>query len=340
MKKSNHSIVALTSIIVVGLLLKAPSRLNAQTAIEYGDCLLDSISLAGQINSYIFTGNANDVITVLMGRSTGGLWPQIDVYSPNGLLLKKTYGASSARIDTLKLRIRGNYLILATDGLNGTQTGKYGICLQRTFNPGKATPFKYGATVAGTLSFAGFLNAYTFTGNKNDVVGVQMGRASGALWPQVEVYGPTGALLRKTYGASSARIDTLKLPSGGLYTVIGLDGLNGTQTGTYSIGLAGLSTAINEQSFSQLPVAFALQQNYPNPFRAMTTIHYMLPKSTHVMVAVYDVLGQKVAELVNEEKQAGAHQLQFNTGNLSNGIYFYRLQTADYQAARKLRIVR
>jgi hypothetical protein len=81
---------------------------------------------------------------------------------------------------------------------------------------------------------------------------------------------------------------------------------------------------------------FILAQNYPNPFNPSTTITYSIPKSDHVSLAVYDMLGREVAKLVNEVQEPGERQVQFNAGNLSSGMYFYRLEASGYAETRKL----
>ena len=73
------------------------------------------------------------------------------------------------------------------------------------------------------------------------------------------------------------------------------------------------------------PLEFALLQNYPNPFNPFTTINYQLPISNFVTVKVYDPLGREIAVLVNEQKDAGYHSVQFDGSHLSSGVYFYRL---------------
>jgi hypothetical protein len=93
-----------------------------------------------------------------------------------------------------------------------------------------------------------------------------------------------------------------------------------------------LTTGIrdNAKSFS-----FKLQQNYPNPFNPSTTINYSLAKDGHVKITLYNILGSKVALLVNENKQAGAYSLQFNAHTLPSGIYFYRLESGSYSDIKK-----
>jgi competence transcription factor ComK len=84
------------------------------------------------------------------------------------------------------------------------------------------------------------------------------------------------------------------------------------------------------------PLGFKLFQNYPNPFNPTTTIKYDLPKQAHVTLKVYNILGQKVATLLNGVKQAGSYEVNFNASNLSSGIYFYRLKTGQNILTKKM----
>lgn len=85
------------------------------------------------------------------------------------------------------------------------------------------------------------------------------------------------------------------------------------------------------------PVEFNLAQNYPNPFNPSTVIRYSLSGNCEVDLTIYNILGQKVATLVNESQAAGTYSIQFNAGNLSAGMYFYTLKTSDgFSATRKL----
>ncbi len=87
-----------------------------------------------------------------------------------------------------------------------------------------------------------------------------------------------------------------------------------------------------------LPSDFMLYQNYPNPFNAGTIINYYLPRSTQVTIKLYDILGRKVATLIDEFQQAGIHNARFLSQNfpVGSGVYFYRIQAGDFSAVKKM----
>ena len=88
------------------------------------------------------------------------------------------------------------------------------------------------------------------------------------------------------------------------------------------------------------PFNFSLAQNYPNPFNPSTVISWQLAVGSDVSLKVYDVLGNEVATLVNEEKSAGEYHVVFDGSKLASGIYFYKLQTSDFSAIKKMILLR
>jgi len=90
----------------------------------------------------------------------------------------------------------------------------------------------------------------------------------------------------------------------------------------------------------EIPQRAALLSNYPNPFNPSTTIPYELNQSTEVRLEVYDMLGRRVALLVNETRQAGRHNAVFDSGNLSSGVYIARLVTGEQVFSRKMVLVK
>lgn len=91
---------------------------------------------------------------------------------------------------------------------------------------------------------------------------------------------------------------------------------------------------------NQIPSEFALSQNYPNPFNPTTTIHYSVPKSGQVNLAVYDINGRLINELVNEVQDAGNYRVTVDGHNISSGVYFYRLTSGSFSMTKKMTLVK
>jgi hypothetical protein len=85
-----------------------------------------------------------------------------------------------------------------------------------------------------------------------------------------------------------------------------------------------------------IPTAFALQQNYPNPFNPATTFEYSLSKSGHVVLEVFNVLGQSVARVIDGQQSAGTYRISYDASHLSSGVYLYRLSTGDFVRTMKM----
>lgn len=97
--------------------------------------------------------------------------------------------------------------------------------------------------------------------------------------------------------------------------------------------ITGLKLRVEE---SLIPTEFALQQNYPNPFNPTTVIHYQLPSDEHVSLVVYDMLGQEVAALVNDDQDAGYYEVSFSADRFASGVYFYRLVAGTFTSVQKM----
>jgi hypothetical protein len=126
----------------------------------------------------------------------------------------------------------------------------------------------------------------------------------------------------------------------GNYTVNILGkGPNGTpvhrRTVTLTVTPVGLSS--NE---TEVPKDFYLYQNYPNPFNPTTDIRFDIAKAGLVTLSVYDITGKKVADLVNENLNAGKHTVDFNAANFASGVYFYRIETSEYTSIRKMMLIK
>jgi len=84
------------------------------------------------------------------------------------------------------------------------------------------------------------------------------------------------------------------------------------------------------------PTRFSLEQNFPNPFNPSTKIKYSVPQITQVTINVFDVLGNEIEILVNEEKSAGTYELAWNTASLPSGVYFYQLKAGEFISTKKM----
>ena len=97
----------------------------------------------------------------------------------------------------------------------------------------------------------------------------------------------------------------------------------------------------DDKSKNVLPNTFNLYQNYPNPFNPKTVIRYDLPVTCHLVLSIYNTLGQKVATLVNKKEQAGVYQVEWDASGFSSGVYFYRLETdQSFTQIRKLIVLK
>ena len=121
-------------------------------------------------------------------------------------------------------------------------------------------------------------------------------------------------------------IDSLLDCSWGLGTIL-------SDMGAYGGG-DSTTVGITDQP-PRLPDRFALLQNYPNPFNARTIIPYNLPSDSDVTIEIFDILGRRLEIIVNESQPAGYHQTLWNAFERSSGIYFYRIQAANFSKSRR-----
>jgi len=103
------------------------------------------------------------------------------------------------------------------------------------------------------------------------------------------------------------------------------------------ISIAGPTSVQPEK---ELPLEVALAQNYPNPFNPATNISFTLARSEYVQLHVYNMQGQRVATLVNEQRSSGSHNVTFNAESMASGLYMYRLQTGLTSITKKMMLVK
>lgn len=131
-----------------------------------------------------------------------------------------------------------------------------------------------------------------------------------------------------------------KLTVGGRFTIAG-----GKEARYLAQWTKGIATGIEDNDFTQLPTEHKLSQNYPNPFNPETLIEFELPQRARVRLSVFNVLGQEVTVLLNDEVSAGSHRVTWDGKNsagvsLASGIYFYRLVADDFVELKKMILIK
>lgn len=161
----------------------------------------------------------------------------------------------------------------------------------------------------------------------------------------------TLTFLNRTTPASQNRLttfpDSLRLrikTSGGvpsaIYTIrVQGNGPNGTPVHVRTLTVNVGAVAINNNN-TNIPDKFFLYQNYPNPFNPTTKIRFDLARSGNVKLAIYDISGKQVAEIVNANYAAGEYSFDYSAENLATGVYFYKLETPDYTSIKKMILVK
>jgi endonuclease/exonuclease/phosphatase family metal-dependent hydrolase len=106
------------------------------------------------------------------------------------------------------------------------------------------------------------------------------------------------------------------------------------------IRLGDVPVGIFDEQGSDVPDEFALSQNYPNPFNPVTNIRYQVPEHSRVTIEVFNVTGQRVATLLNEDRQPGYHTVTFNGNGLASGVYLYRMQAGNFRQTMKFLLIK
>lgn len=177
--------------------------------------------------------------------------------------------------------------------------------------------FNFGVT---DLYFLSFQNGWVTTNNKN----IFRTTNAGATWDTLQ----SATTLDEV-------IKNIEFFNTNISYGIGTNHICFTNDGCVTYSIVD-SVVTNVESQPSVPTQFILYQNYPNPFNPATVISYQLPVSGNVTLKVYDVLGNEIATLVNEEKSAGVYDVDFDGSGLSSGIYFYKLHAGNFTKTNKM----
>lgn len=122
-----------------------------------------------------------------------------------------------------------------------------------------------------------------------------------------------------------------------LNSIYSLDGTTAWAVGNSGVIISNFSPSTGvERLNATIPSSFFVEQNYPNPFNPLTKIKFGVPESSNILIEVFNITGQKVAEPVNEFFNPGMYELAFDASGLSSGVYFYRIQSKNSFQTRKM----
>ena len=159
--------------------------------------------------------------------------------------------------------------------------------------------------------------------------------------------GRNQAALAEVDAGVSTFTELRKDSSSSLFLSLGFTYVNyPTLSRGYMISGGRLSTFYATQSPTEakavhnLPIQFGLAQNYPNPFNPSTTINYSIASRSYVTISVFNSLGQKIADPVKGEREAGTYDVKFETNGLSSGIYLYQMKAGSFVQAKKMIVVK
>ncbi len=220
----------------------------------------------------------------------------------------------------------GNYSISVANSAWGAASFHYG-----SWNSG----LTLDPTLYSSVQFAVYSNSKTsFT--------VLLESDAGASFPQISAAStPAGTWNIITIPMSSlsptnqkfSRVDILEMSGKAVTYYLDDIQLNGKNS-------AQIATDVNNNGTQQTPAALALTQNYPNPFNPTTNIVFSLPAESHVMLKVYNSLGQEVTTLVNGNMGAGIHNVVWDGSRLASGVYFYRMQAGGQVFTKKMLLIK
>ena len=276
--------------------------------------------------SYVLAVAARQYGSVFISTNSGASWTEAN----NGL--------TNVNVKSFAISSNGKG---GTNLFGGTQEG--GVFLSTNdgtswINIGLANTPVYAFAFSGTNLFAGG-GGGVYRSTNNGSSWVNCGLSSSTVWSFAvsgsKLFAGTwdGLFLSTNNGSdwvsvglTNTPINRIAVCGANLFAAI-------WNSGVWKRPLSEMTTAI--ESEQSMPMRFALGQNYPNPFNPSTIIRYELPKAANVTLKIFNTLGQEVTTLVNEQKDAGYYQSAWNT-NVPSGIYFYRLQAAEYVETKKM----
>lgn len=243
-------------LLLAGLLTSAPS-LQAQTCpvtLSLTAAAQCTLSAAAEVDQFTFTAKAGDRLIIRASRTSGNLQPRLRLRTSQGTLVREVASYSViAELDSVTLTADDTYTLFLDDR-QGSGTGAYAVSMQRLNGPAHPTPMPFGETQSATLLVGGEMDAYTFSGQKDDRLLLRMSSGTSAFKPQLRLYQPDGTLVcsANSYGNTATNAQVCQLPTAGTYLLLANEWSEG-RTGSYYIH----AQRLNEPG-SALPIAFGV----------------------------------------------------------------------------------
>jgi len=212
--------------------------INAKS-IEVGTSMSGSIGIIGDIDTYTFTATTNDVVFISMANGDSPIGPHIELYSPSGTKIGGNEDYYYPVDIIHSLFENGTYTILASDS-GRSNTGPYGIFIQRLNNPVNAKPIGLGTTMPGSLNVIGEIDTYTFTATTNDNIIIKMSTDEFIIM-SVAIYSGDGGIIGTNWGYEEIEVTTT-LQMSGIFTIL-----------AYSYEIGNYEILVNKLG-NQLPI--------------------------------------------------------------------------------------
>ncbi len=312
------------------------------------------------------TDSSGDTLWTHTYGGSGSDWGEsVQQTSDSGYIIAGvtgSFGAGAYDVWLVKTNSSGDTLWTHTYGGGNNDNG---YCVQQTSDSGYIVAGVTGSFGAGgydvwllkTDASGDTLWSRTYGGSSNDygysvqqtpdggyvIAGYSLSFGAGAedVWLlKTDASGDT--LWSRTYGGSSNDYGkSVQRTSAGGYIIAGQTWSSGAgYNDVYLVCVTGDGSVVESDGESKNPVGFSLSQNYPNPFNAMTVIEYEVPASGQATLAVYNLVGQRLATLVEKRQQPGYRSIIWDASDFSSGVYFYRLTAGDFTEARRMILVK
>jgi uncharacterized delta-60 repeat protein len=275
------------------------------------------------------TFGTNGVVTTQIGTVYD--FPNTAALQNDGKIVVAGYSSNGTDNDVAIVRYNTNGAIDNSFGTNGVVTTPVGILDD------------YANSVAIQSDEKIIVSGYSDNGDRNNFIVIRY-LQNGNL---DNTFGTNGIEI-STIGGASSISNAVAIQNDGNIVAAGTATLaSDYSTFTLIRYLSEVTTGIEKEKNKEIPIHFALAQNYPNPFNPTTKIKYSIPlyagntkNTAPVQLKIYDLLGREVITLVNEFKDPGNYEVEFNAGSLASGLYFYKLQAGSLVETKKMLLLK